>query len=125
MSPTIGTDALDDLEIDPLNPQVMYVAEGRNIYRSQNGGVTFLFLKSFAAEISDIAINTLDSNILYVTTSRRVGRTQDEDPQATRGVFKLTVERKHNNLGKHYPQYSYIWPLVAYCSRETRPIEYL
>lgn len=92
VSPTIGTDALDDLEIDPLNPQVMYVAEGRNIYRSQNGGVTFLFLKSFAAEISDIAINTLDSNILYVTTSRRVGRTQDEEPQATRGVFRLTVE---------------------------------
>ncbi|WP_445381346.1 thrombospondin type 3 repeat-containing protein [Robiginitalea sp. IMCC43444] len=91
VSASIGTDALDDLEIDPINPQVMYVAEGENIYRSQNGGATFLFLKRFDAEISDIAINSQDPNILYVTTSRRVGRPQDSGTSATRGIFKLTV----------------------------------
>lgn len=125
VSPSIATDAIDDLEIDPLNPEVMYVAEGNNIYRSQNRGATFLFLKSFAAEISDIAINSQDPNILYVTTSIRVGRTQDDAPEATRGVFKLTVSGNtatEENITLNIPSDLAFFSVVHQGRDQTNPI---
>ncbi len=91
LSPTIGSDAIDDLEIDPSNPQVIYAAEGNELYRSEDGGATFFRLYSFLAAISDIAINSLDPNILYVTTSRNVGITSQQNQPPGRGVYRLTL----------------------------------
>ncbi len=91
ISTNIGTGNIDDLEVDPNDPMTIYVAEGKNLYRSQNGGATFLLVNGFNSDISDIALNGNDENIVYVTTSRRVGIPRSNQP-VERGVFKITID---------------------------------
>lgn len=86
---------IDDLEIDPNNPLIMYAADQGNLYRSEDGGETFVLINDvavpFDSQISDIAINNNDSNIVYLTTSNRVGVSQSQQP-TDRGVYKVTVD---------------------------------
>ncbi len=86
---------IDDLEIDPNNPMIMYAADQGNLYRSENGGEDFVLINpvddTFDTQISDIAINQNDSNIVYLTTSNRVGISQAGQP-TNRGVYKVTVD---------------------------------
>ncbi|NJB72851.1 photosystem II stability/assembly factor-like uncharacterized protein [Saonia flava] len=82
---------IEDLEIDPNNPMIMYAADDNFIFRSDNGGTSFSFLPQLDSEISDIAINNNDSNIIYVVTSNRVGTPLGQQT-TQRGVFKVTVD---------------------------------
>jgi len=90
ISSSIGTGNIDDLEIDPNNPEIIFAAESNILYRSRNGGATFSLIKVMDSEISDMSINSNDSNIIYLTTSDRVGIAQNEQP-SERGVFKITI----------------------------------
>ena len=90
ISSSIGTGNIDDLEIDPQNPETIFAAESNILYRSRNGGLTFSLIKVMDSEISDMAINSNDSNIIYLTTSNRVGLALTDQP-AERGVFKVTI----------------------------------
>ncbi len=90
ISEPIGSGNIEDLEIDPNNPMIMYAAESDFLFKSIDGGATFSTLNRFDSDVSDIAINSTDSNILYATTSNRVGISQSNQ-QAIRGVFKITV----------------------------------
>ena len=90
ISSSIGTGNIDDLEVDPNNPETIFAAESNILYRSRNGGATFSLIKVMDSEISDMAINSNDSNIIYLTTSDRVGIAQNEQP-SERGVFKVTI----------------------------------
>ena len=88
-SSATGTDAIEDIETDPNDPDNIYVANDNFVYRSQNGGLTFIPLNGFDADISAMAVNKTDGNIIYVTTSRRVGISQSQQP-VLRGVYRLT-----------------------------------
>ncbi|MGB5821286.1 MAG: thrombospondin type 3 repeat-containing protein [Saonia sp.] len=90
VSSDIGSGNIEDLEVDPNNPMIIYAAEDNFIYRSGNGGATFVPLVGLGSQISSFAINQSNSDILYVTTSNRVGISQQNQP-ISRGVFKLTV----------------------------------
>nr|WP_299344181.1 thrombospondin type 3 repeat-containing protein [Allomuricauda sp.] len=90
VSSSVGSDEIEDLEIDPNNSDNMYAAEDNFLYRSQNGGLTFTAVRQFDSEISSIAINNSDGNIVYVATSRRVGVRQSFQP-AERGIFKVEM----------------------------------
>ncbi|MEL6917799.1 MAG: thrombospondin type 3 repeat-containing protein, partial [Bacteroidota bacterium] len=81
---------IEDLEVDPNNPDIIYVAESNILYRSIDGGVTFEEVITLNSLISSFTINSNDSNILYVTTSNRVGVRQSSQPNL-RGVFKITI----------------------------------
>lgn len=87
---------IDDLEIDPNNPQIMYAADQGDLYRSEDAGVTFVKINeandTFDSQISDIAINDNNSNIVYVTTSFRPGASQAQQNSIGRGVYKVTVD---------------------------------
>ena len=87
----VGSTNIDDLEIDPNDPNLVYAVENGTIYRSTNGGNGFMILHQFDSDISDLTINNTDGNILYVTTSNRVGIPQKLQ-QPLRGVFKLTID---------------------------------
>lgn len=90
VSSAIGSGNIDDIEIDPNDPDTIFLAEGNILYRSQNGGATFLVATVLDSDISDMAINSNDPNIVYVTTSNRVGTSQSNQ-QTERGVFKITM----------------------------------
>lgn len=82
---------IDDLEIDPNNPNIMYAVENDVLYRSGDRGENFVAIDTLGTQISDIAINNNDSNIVYVTTSARVGRSQSQQPE-DRAVYRITVD---------------------------------
>lgn len=90
LSDDLGNTPIDDLEVDPNNPLVLYAAEGNTVFRSDDGGTTFTEFNVFDSGISDIAINTTDGSFIYVTTSNRVGFAQNQQ-QDLRGVFKVPV----------------------------------
>lgn len=85
-----GDGNIDDIEVDPTNPLVIYAAENDFVFRSEDGGVTFSAFNRFDSAVSDIAINQTDGSAIYVTTSSRVGIRQSSQP-AERGVFKVAV----------------------------------
>jgi photosystem II stability/assembly factor-like uncharacterized protein len=92
VSTTFGSGNIDDLEVDPNNPMTLFAAKDKTLYQSINGGTIFIPLKSFDAEISDIAVNSTDSNILYVTTSAlRNDNLPVNEPSTDRGIFKVTI----------------------------------
>lgn len=90
LSDDLGNTSIDDLEVDPNNPMVLYAAEGNTVFRSDDGGTSFSEFNVFDSGISDIAINNTDGSVIYVTTSNRVGVPQNEQ-QDLRGVFKVPV----------------------------------
>ena len=81
---------IEDLEVDPTNPMVIYAAEGNIVYRSEDAGVSFTAFNIFDSEISDMAVNSTDGSFIYVTTSNRVGIPESQQ-QNMRGVFKVPV----------------------------------
>ncbi len=91
ISDNIGNGNIEDLEVDPNNPMVLYAAEGNVVFRSDDGGVTFSTFNIFDSNISAISINSTDGSFIYVTTSNRVGISQNNQPSA-RGVFKVAVD---------------------------------
>jgi hypothetical protein len=85
-----GGGNIDDIEVDPTNPLVIYAAENDFVYRSEDGGATFSAFNRFDSAISDIAVNQTDGSTIYVTTSNRVGISQ-AGQQSVRGVFRVDV----------------------------------
>lgn len=78
VSPSFGTN-IDRLEIDPSNPDNIYVAINNSLRKSTDRGVSFTNTQSFSTLITGIEVNNNDSNIVYVTTSGFSG-----------GVFRST-----------------------------------
>lgn len=89
-----GTNYVDDVEIDPNNPQIIYVADEDFVYRSEDGGQNFSAFNRFDGIVSDIAINQTDGSAIYATTSFRVGTAQSNQTSGqagARGVFRVAV----------------------------------
>ncbi|WP_223032166.1 T9SS type A sorting domain-containing protein [Hanstruepera marina] len=68
VSSSFGTN-IDQLEIDDLNPDNIYVATNNTLRKSTNRGLSFTSVETFSSNITSIEVNTNDSNIVYVTTS--------------------------------------------------------
>ncbi|MEO0572551.1 MAG: thrombospondin type 3 repeat-containing protein [Bacteroidota bacterium] len=86
---------INDLQADPNDPNVIYASDRGFLYRSDNGGETFVIINpndSLGDTVGDIAVNSEDPNIIYVTTS--FGRPFPQTTQNTvsRGVFKITID---------------------------------
>ncbi|WP_250433829.1 T9SS type A sorting domain-containing protein [Hanstruepera flava] len=68
VSSSLGTN-IDQLEIDDLNPDNIYVATNNTLRKSTNRGLSFTNVETFSSNITSIEVNTNDSSIVYVTTS--------------------------------------------------------
>ena len=85
---------INDLETDPSNTQVLYASDRGFLFRSENGGETFVTVNPdnpLDESISDIAINNDNPNIIYVTTSLRPDISLASQP-SQRGVYRLTLD---------------------------------
>ena len=91
-----GPTTLDDLEADPSNPQVLYAAENGKVYRSDDGGNTFLTFYSGTAEITDMSVNSNDGSAIYVITSLRPHIPLAIQLPLERKVFKIPVDQDGN-----------------------------
>lgn len=65
---------IDKLEIDDLNPDIIFVAIDNFLLKSTDRGNTFVEVEDFPTHITSIEVNTNNSNIVYVTTSGFNGR---------------------------------------------------
>lgn len=72
VSSSFGTN-IDKLEIDELNPNIIYVATNATLRKSVDKGLTFSVVETFPSNITSIEVNNNDSNIVYVTTSGVTG----------------------------------------------------
>lgn len=68
ISTNFGQD-IDRLEIDPNEPDNMYIALNNVLWKSTDRGITFTNVESFSTNITSIEVNNNDSSIIYVTTS--------------------------------------------------------
>jgi len=85
----IGSGNVDDIEIDPNNPNVIYVVNENVIYKSINAGINFETHITLPGAVADVAINVSDSNIIYAVTSSEIG-TSAAGQGFSRGVYKIT-----------------------------------
>ena len=96
------------LEIDDLDENNMYVAEGNKFYVSVNKGVLFSQTYSFNSVINAIEVHHSDSNIIYVTTSGfgtdGVYRSVDKGATFENITFNLPVNQAYMDIahqGRH------------------------
>ncbi|NER17960.1 thrombospondin type 3 repeat-containing protein [Spongiivirga citrea] len=68
VSTTIGTN-IDEIIIDPNNPNNIYIVNGRFLRKSIDAGASFSVVGTFDSDISDMVVSNSDSNTLYVTLS--------------------------------------------------------
>ncbi len=61
------TSNIDVIECDPHNSNIIYIAEGRKLYKSTNKGQTFTEIASAFSSITSIAVNPFDQKIWYTT----------------------------------------------------------
>jgi len=64
---------IDVLKIDPTNDNIIYAADGSQLYRSTDAGVTFTPIASFNRGITAIEVNANDNATVYVATSFSTG----------------------------------------------------
>ena len=86
---------INDLQADPNDPNVIYASDRGFLYRSDDGGETFVTINpddSLGDTIGDIAVNSEDPNTVYVTTSFGRPFSQATQNTVSRGVFKLTID---------------------------------
>ena len=66
--------AVDELEIDPSNPDNIYISINKALYKSSNRGATFAQVETFTRNIVSIEVHSSDSAIIYVVTSGSGGK---------------------------------------------------
>ncbi len=84
------------LEVNPLNPNVVYVgSEGNGVFKTSDGGLTWQWLRNGLKynvdrypEIWDIAISERDTNFIYMATTDAPGPTQGFYPSAMAGMYR-------------------------------------
>ncbi|RAR49810.1 T9SS type A sorting domain-containing protein [Flavobacterium lacus] len=60
---------IERIVVDPSNDDIMYIADGQDLYKSINRGVTFEYVFTFQSTITSVEVNVNDNNIIYVTAS--------------------------------------------------------
>jgi len=73
VSPSFGTN-IDAIEIDPINPDNIYVVINASLRKSTNAGVSFTTVATFSSNITSVEVNNSDNAIIYVTTSGFFGQ---------------------------------------------------
>ncbi|QXP60776.1 T9SS type A sorting domain-containing protein [Olleya sp. HaHaR_3_96] len=73
VSPSFGEN-IDVLEIDDLDPNIIYVATNSVLRKSINAGLDFSTVQSFNSNITSIEVSNTDSDIIYVSTSGTNGQ---------------------------------------------------
>lgn len=109
VSPSFGTN-IDVLEIDDLNPDIIYVGTNATLRKSIDRGMTFTAVETFSSNITSIEVNNNDSAIVYVTTSGIMGGVHKSTDQGlnftniSNGLPPVTKNViKHQNLHADNP----------------------
>ena len=103
----------NDLQIDPVDPDVLYAATASGVYRTTDAGDSWHlrsngifdgfsgFPSRREREVVDLAIDPVNPNVLYATGFRGVYRTKDggENWYVANGVLPIESWRGHGAFG--------------------------
>jgi len=64
---------VDKTFIDPSNVNTIYISDNKDLYKSEDKGLTFNFIYTFVTNITSICVANNNSNLIYVTTSGSSG----------------------------------------------------
>ena len=105
---------LVDVEFDPINPQIAYLAAASGgVFKTIDGGLNWIpiFDNEVTLSIGDIAISPSNPNIIYVGTGEPNGGSGSLTYDAN-GIYKsINAGETWTNVGLQ--KYSYDW---SYCS---------
>ena len=97
LSPFGGSN-LDVIATDPSNANNIFVANGINLYKSTNAGVSFALSFSAPTSITSINFHSSDSNTIYITTETINGLAM----KSTNGGTTFTsISQGLPNIGKN------------------------
>ena len=117
ISPAVGGN-IDVLEIDPGNPNNVFIGVNADLRKSTTKGASFATTETFNSNITSIEVNNNDSNIVYVTTAGTSFNPPDSNgsvyrsldggetftditgslPGLTKNIIKHQGEHPHNPL---------------------------
>ncbi|WP_242157039.1 VPS10 domain-containing protein [Aestuariivivens sediminis] len=108
VSPSFGNNInIDFLEMDDTDPNLIYVAIDKSLYKSTDKGLSFIAIKTFASNITSIEVNGNDSNFIYVTTSGLGGQVfQSSDGGLNFIDITGSLPGVTKNIIKHQPLHS-------------------
>ncbi|MFD0760491.1 thrombospondin type 3 repeat-containing protein [Lutibacter aestuarii] len=75
LNPNNTPDSMNDIYIHPDNPEVLWVATNNGLYKTTNGGDTWL--QKIAGNIKDIKLKPLDPNTIYIATKSKIFKSID------------------------------------------------
>ncbi|MBQ4822300.1 starch-binding protein [Aquimarina sp. MMG016] len=64
-----GGDNIEHIELDPSDTNIIYIANGQNLYRSTDKGVNWIKVYRFTRFITSLEIHNDNNQIIYVTTA--------------------------------------------------------
>ncbi|NHN25670.1 T9SS type A sorting domain-containing protein [Flavobacterium jejuense] len=71
---TIGSGNIENIEISPINDDIMFVSNGTTLYKSIDHGINFTISYTASSTITSIECHNSDVNIIYLTTSGAFGK---------------------------------------------------
>lgn len=71
---SVGTGNLEHIAVDPSNNNNMFVANGTNLYKSTDKGITFTNVYTASSNITSVCVHSSNSAIIYLTTSGSGGQ---------------------------------------------------
>lgn len=95
---------LENIEINPLNAEVIYVSKYIDLYKSTDGGQTFgLLPNSFqGSSISSIEVNHNNDSIIYVTTNGSSGQVYKSEDAGVNWInITNNLPSEPKNIIKH------------------------
>ncbi len=97
---TAFTSNIDVLECDPLDPDIIYIAEGTKLYKSTDKGVNFTEIASSDQAITSITVNPFDNKIWYTTDNMIF---ESSDNGETWSEITSNYPGEHINVIKWHP----------------------
>ena len=70
---TIGSGNIENIEISPVNDDIMYVSNGTSLFLSTDRGINFSLMYDASSTITSVECHSSNSNIVYITTSGASG----------------------------------------------------
>ncbi|WP_310554675.1 T9SS type A sorting domain-containing protein [Flavobacterium sp.] len=98
---TIGAGDVEEIEISPTDDNIIFVANGVDLYRSINKGVNFTKVYTAVSGITSIEVNSSDNTIVYITTAGTTGDVMKSTNGAAATLTFTSIKTGLPNIGKN------------------------
>ena len=90
---------MQDIKVDPLNPDIVYLGSGQSIFKTTDGGATWNLQSTTSASIHQLYVNNSDTDLIYAATADGLYKSEDAGSSWTSiySGFVYDIETKPGN----------------------------